>query len=84
MSRSDLEACFRLVEETSRTDYENSSDGWQPDNKREEMKSSDLRYILAKDAGGVVRGFTSLMPTYEEGQPAVYCYEIHLQPDLQG
>ncbi|EFX05426.1 gcn5-related n-acetyltransferase [Grosmannia clavigera kw1407] len=31
-----------------------------------------------------IRGFTSLMPAYEEGQPVVYCYEIHLKPELQG
>ncbi|KAI0473583.1 acyl-CoA N-acyltransferase [Xylariaceae sp. FL0804] len=33
---------------------------------------------------GSLRGFTSLMPTYEEGEPVVYCYEIHLKPELRG
>lgn len=33
---------------------------------------------------GPIRGFTSLMPAYEEGQPVVYCYEIHLKPELHG
>lgn len=33
---------------------------------------------------GAIRGFTSLMPAYEEGQPVVYCYEIHLKPELHG
>ncbi|KAK8121715.1 hypothetical protein PG984_010385 [Apiospora sp. TS-2023a] len=92
LSEADLTACFELVEETSRGDYEPSSMGWKPAQKRAEMRSPELRYILVrrqdrdgKGAGeGEIRGFTSLMPTYEEGQPVVYCYEIHLKPDLQG
>lgn len=52
------------------------------------MKSPGLRYVLVQDNksenGGSIRAFTSLMPTYEEGQPVVYCYEIHLKPELQG
>ncbi|KAI1772579.1 acyl-CoA N-acyltransferase [Hypoxylon cercidicola] len=84
MSAEDLEACFRLVEETSRADYESSSGGWNPGKKLTEMKSPELRYITVKDAAGSIRGFTSLVPTYEGGEPVVYCYEIHLRPELQG
>lgn len=47
------------------------------------MKSPDLRYIVVKNEEGIIRGFTSLMPTYEEGEPVVYCYEIHLTTELQ-
>lgn len=79
-----MEACFRLIEETSKPDYENSTTMWRPAAKRKEMQLKDLRYILVKDSAGRVRGFTSLMPTYEEGQPVVYCYEIHLKPELHG
>ncbi|KAI1492716.1 acyl-CoA N-acyltransferase [Biscogniauxia mediterranea] len=84
LSDEDLRACFDLVEETSRADYEPSSFGWKPNKKIAEMKSPDLRYILVKDGEGNVKAFTSLMPTYEEGEPVVYCYEIHLKPELQG
>jgi hypothetical protein len=48
------------------------------------MRSPDLRYILVKDEAGSLGGFTSLMPTWEEGQPVVYCYEIQLKQHLQG
>lgn len=48
------------------------------------MREPDLRYLLVRDPAGRVCGFTSLMPTMEEGQPVVYCYEIHLEPDLRG
>ncbi|KAF3069727.1 hypothetical protein GL218_07994 [Daldinia childiae] len=84
LSDEDLDACFKLVEETSRADYESSSAGWKPGKKLAEMKSPELRYILVKNIVGSVRGFTSLMPTYEEGEPVIYCYEIHLKPELQG
>lgn len=38
---------------------------------------------MVKDNAGSICGFTSLMPTYEEGQPVVYCYEIHIRPELK-
>ncbi|KAK3320166.1 acyl-CoA N-acyltransferase [Cercophora scortea] len=83
LSEDDLNACFNLVKETSQKDYENSADKWHPDKKLQEMRSPELRYVLVKDTAGSVRGFTSLMPTYEQYQPVVYCYEIHLKPELQ-
>lgn len=85
LGEPELQTCRALIEETSRKDYDNSATKWQPDKKLKEMKSPELRYILVKDReAGSIRGFTSLMPTYEEGQPVIYCYEIHLKPELQG
>ncbi|KAJ9137629.1 Acyl-CoA N-acyltransferase [Coniochaeta hoffmannii] len=84
LDEEDLKACFDLIAETSKDDYEASSGGWHPRKKMVEMKSPDLRYILVKSDEGSLVGFTSLMPTWEEGQPVVYCYEIHLKPHLQG
>lgn len=83
-SENDLDACFALVEETSRKDYEASSRGWNPKAKKEEMRESDLRYILLKNPTGNICGYTSLMPTMEDGEPVLYCYEIHLKPELRG
>lgn len=96
LSDADLQACFDLIDETSREDYEQSSFGWKPSRKLAEMRSPDLRYILVRQDPGQdpdrapdgaplpLCGFVSLMPTYEDGFPVVYCYEIHLKPDLQG
>ncbi|KAI0804452.1 acyl-CoA N-acyltransferase [Xylaria sp. FL0064] len=83
LASDDLDACYKLIEETSRADYESSTMGWKPIKKLAEMKSPELRYIVVKNNEGVVRGFTSLMPTYEEGEPVVYCYEIHLAAELR-
>lgn len=83
LTDEDFQACFELIAETSRRDYEGSSLGWHPVKKRKEMRSPELRYILVKDDAGFLCGFTSLMPTWEEGQAVVYCYEIHLKPEVQ-
>ncbi|KAM0335513.1 hypothetical protein ACHAQA_000561 [Verticillium albo-atrum] len=84
MTPDELKSCFDLVEKTSGNDYRASADGWHPAKKKVEMKSTELRYILVVDEGGALQGFTSLMPTWEEGEPVVYCYEIHLEDDLHG
>jgi hypothetical protein len=83
LSEPDFEACFGLITFTSSADYKNSKDGWKPRSKRKEMKLLDLKYLLVK-RDNKVEGFMSLMPTYEDGYPVIYCYEIHLSPALQG
>ncbi|KAF6840734.1 GNAT family acetyltransferase NAT4 [Colletotrichum musicola] len=89
LSDDELRACYDLVEHTSGADYRASAGGWKPAQKMREMRSPELRYVLVAEAGdgegaGTIRGFTSLMPTFEEGEPVVYCYEIHLMEELRG
>jgi ribosomal protein S18 acetylase RimI-like enzyme len=47
MSEMALEQCYKLIEETSRSDYENSTIGWRPRRKRKEMRQSEMRYLTA-------------------------------------
>ncbi|KAL6892721.1 acyl-CoA N-acyltransferase [Trichoderma longibrachiatum] len=84
LSKDDFKHCFDIIESTSGADYRNSSVGWHPAMKKKEMKSPDLRYILVRDDQGAVKGFTSLMPTFENHEPVLYCYEVHLTPELRG
>lgn len=97
LSGGQMEACFGLVQATSGHDYRASAAGWHPAAKRREMASAELRYVLVVQAGeekeeegeeeggdARVAGFTSMMATFEGGEPVVYCYEIHLEPALQG
>ncbi|PHH83451.1 hypothetical protein CDD82_767 [Ophiocordyceps australis] len=84
LSRPDMQACFDLIQATSGNDYRSSAVGWHPAAKKREMASPELRYVLVRDDGGHVGGFASLMPTYENDEPVVYLYEIHLEPRLQG
>lgn len=95
MDDGELKACFDIVERTSGDDYRGAAGGWHPLAKRAEMRSPGLRYILvtttnhgrgAGDVGqaqGEIRAFTSFMPTFEDSQPVVYCYEIHLLPEME-
>lgn len=64
------------------SDYCLSQGGWSRNAKRQEMKLSDLKYLLVKH-DGAVQGFASIMPTFEDGYSVVYCYEIHLTPSIQ-
>ncbi|KOS19588.1 putative N-acetyltransferase [Escovopsis weberi] len=77
-------ACFDMVRLTSEADYRGSSLGWHPRAKRREMREPELRYVLVRDGEGALQGFMSMMPTVENGEAVVYCYEIHLMPVLQG
>ncbi|KAJ4164447.1 hypothetical protein LMH87_006123 [Akanthomyces muscarius] len=95
MDDGELTACFDIVEQTSGDDYRGAAGGWHPLAKRAEMRSPGLRYILvtttnhgrgaggADQAQGEIRAFTSFMPTFEDSQPVVYCYEIHLLPEME-
>ncbi|OAQ66931.1 GNAT family acetyltransferase Nat4 [Pochonia chlamydosporia 170] len=83
LTETQLNACFSLIEHTSRADYASSSTGWHPVAKKKEMRTPELRYILVQHEGKVY-GFTSLMPTWENGEAVVYCYEIHLRDELRG
>lgn len=92
LSDEDLTACFNLLTSTSSADYEASSMGWSPAKKWKEMRLPDLRYIVLKrkeddkslDWLPDVEGFLSFMLTYEDGYEVIYCYEIHLSPQLRG
>ena len=92
LSDQDLRACFKLIACTSSGDYEGSSLGWSPAKKWKEMRLPDLRYIVLKhekddkgqDGLSEVGCFLSFMLTYEDGYEVIYCYEIHLSPQLQG
>ena len=88
----DLTACFNLIRSTSSADYEASSKGWSSTKKLKEMRLPDLRYIVLKKNGydkdqdgfPELGGFLSFMLTYEDGYEVIYCYEIHLSPQLRG
>ena len=84
LTSQEKDDCFKLVEETSGKDYRNSSIGWHEAAKREEMESQNLWYLLIQDEAERLHGFSSFMPTIENREPVVYCYEIHLKHDLRG
>ena len=83
LTADELSDCFKLIELTSLEDYKNSSQGWKPKAKKKEMLLQDLKYLLVKHRNEI-KGFCSFMPTTEDEDFVIYCYEIHLDPTLQG
>ncbi|KAL8707789.1 MAG: hypothetical protein Q9220_007241 [cf. Caloplaca sp. 1 TL-2023] len=88
LSYADANACFDLIASSSANAYAASSIGWSPAKKRKEMKLPDLRYLLlfdstTQDDGKHLGGFLSFMLTYEDSHEVIYCYEVHLAPQLQ-
>ncbi|KAJ9652494.1 N alpha-acetyl-transferase [Neophaeococcomyces mojaviensis] len=93
-----LDACFRLIEQSSAGNYKASEIKWSPTSKRKEMVLPDLRYLVIRENLSIasdssddshtenpdVWGFVSFMVTYEDGFEVVYVYEIHLAPKLRG
>ncbi|KIW94596.1 uncharacterized protein Z519_04572 [Cladophialophora bantiana CBS 173.52] len=79
-----LEACLKLIEETSAQDYQNSEIKWSTSKKRKEMKLPDMKYIILFHGTSHLVGFISFMITYEDGYEVLYVYEIHFTPEWQG
>jgi ribosomal protein S18 acetylase RimI-like enzyme len=94
LEKSELDACFKLVEKTSSNDYKSSSIGWKPKKKREEMSDEDMIYLLVRGGGAgaedksTISGFVSFMFTNDdpphEDREVLYIYEIHLEDGLRG
>lgn len=64
-------------------DVERGGDG--EDVKGEEMeKETIVGKIEEKEGNGEIKGFVSFMPTFEDGIPVLYLYEIHLEDSLRG
>lgn len=85
LSEPELNACFDLIEYTSKSDYEQSTTHWRPKVKKTEMVHIDMRYLLVRaEKDSRILGFASFMLTYEAGKEVVYLYEIHLSEALRG
>ncbi|KAF2102504.1 hypothetical protein NA57DRAFT_32081 [Rhizodiscina lignyota] len=88
LSEADFTACFSLIRDTSSTAYKNSSRGWRPSAKKEEMREEDMWYLLVRPESSVeastVSAFISFMITIEDDYPVVYVYEIHISSALRG
>lgn len=83
-----LSQCFKLIETTSRHDYEPSSFGWHPQRKKREMKEKEMRYLLLNETGPGSKfgGFISFMFTHDStpAVPVLYIYEVHLTEAARG
>lgn len=89
LAPGEYNAAYRLVETTSRADYESSTSGWHPRKKRKEMLGPDIKYLLVrrkgteptterrKDVGDLdtsIEGFLSFMVDYDSTPPVPVFY----------
>jgi N-alpha-acetyltransferase 40 len=81
-------ACMDLIELTSAGHYKASEMGWSRSKKMKEMRHPAMRYMLLCQSQGhkeaETGGFLAFMITEEDGYEIIYCYELHLQPRMQG
>lgn len=78
-------ACLALIEHTSSDAYRQSSIGWNPVDKLEELADPAMRFLILRDvASSSLAGFASFMICCEDGLDTIYCYEIHLEERLRG
>ncbi|EFE40070.1 GNAT family acetyltransferase Nat4, putative [Trichophyton verrucosum HKI 0517] len=88
-----MTACYDLIYLTSSAAYKQSASGWSARKKKLEMKLLDMRYMVLvlkknNETEGTldmptVGGFLSFMVTEEDEMQVLYCYEIHLAPEVQ-
>lgn len=89
IAQADFEACFRLVESRSAATHQASYRGWSAANKREEIRSKNMRFFLSKPIdheGGVytVQALLSFMFNSIYGRQVLYVYEFHGLEELGG
>jgi ribosomal protein S18 acetylase RimI-like enzyme len=88
-SLTDLERreTFALFESNMKSFYEQSSWGYSPSQKRQEMFHTDARYLLAHHSdSGLLCAFAHFrFDVDDEGdEPLVYLYELQVATDSQG
>jgi ribosomal protein S18 acetylase RimI-like enzyme len=89
LAPGEYNAAFRLIEATSRPDYESSTFGWHPRRKRKEMLEPEMKYLLVrrkgaessterrKDCGDLdtsILGFLSFMVDYDSSPSVPVLY----------
>ena len=90
----ELQSCYELIRSSLKAEYRASSWGWSGKKKLKEMKEDHMRYLTVHQqlpastdhnpASPRLLGFLSFMLTVEDDIEVVYCYEVHLVPELRG
>ena len=72
-----------LFETNMKTFYEQSHDGYQPDDKRNELFSNQSRYLLIRSTDCLV-AFTHFRFDMDYGSRVIYLYELQVNSNYQG
>ncbi|KAJ7293650.1 acyl-CoA N-acyltransferase [Mycena rebaudengoi] len=79
LTEDDKSSVWRMFESNMRAMYTNSSFGWNPPEKREELFNPHSRFILVypKDHSAFV-AFTAFRFEHEAEEDILYCYDLHV------
>jgi len=69
---------FDLVKKNMRSLYEGSSWGWNEKEKKEEMKGSNSRYLLAFNSKDEIVAMSHFRFDVDDDIEVLYCYEVQL------
>ena len=57
LSKPDLAACFDILEDNMKEQYEVNPWGWDPKEKRAELANDEARFVLVRDAENCIQAF---------------------------
>ena len=77
------EEIVRLFESNMKSFYEQSNDGYNPDEKRTELFDSESRYLLLRSANDLL-AFVHFRFDMDDGSRVLYLYELQVNAERQG
>ena len=83
LSIKDQEEIIQLFEDNMRISYEQSKDGYQPEEKRSELFSNQSRYLIIRSEDSLI-AFTHFRFDMDDHQRVLYLYELQIHRNFQG
>jgi len=84
MNPEDITWAFELVKTNMREMYLRAKIGWYEKEKKKEMKTPKMHYVIVRDSNDKRVGFVSFLFDVEFKLDVAYLYEIHLDNAAQG
>ncbi|CAB3396911.1 unnamed protein product [Caenorhabditis bovis] len=78
-----FEWVFSLFKDNMYEMYAISQWGWDENSKRNELRATTARFIIAINSKGEKVGYTHYRFVVDHKIPALYCYEIQVVPEYQ-
>ncbi|KAJ8914358.1 hypothetical protein NQ315_011346, partial [Exocentrus adspersus] len=79
-----LQWAFNLIKCNLKEKYEQSSWGWNDEEKMTELSDKNAWYLIAKEEKGDMLGFSHFRFDLDQGIEVLYCYELQLVPTTRG
>ena len=83
LSHQYREEIFDLFEKNMKRIYEQSHDGYRPDDKRKELFDDQARYLLLRSTDALL-AFTHFRFDMDHGSRVIYLYELQVNENCQG